>query len=121
MFTNNSVGLDFENFAYGGALRVGNGPLKILNTTFSNNTAQRDGGALYTGELVQAFIWNTTFYANHAVGINADDGFGGAIKIASTSGFNLISSTVVNNTAGQLGGGIFASTASAGIILPVFQ
>jgi predicted outer membrane repeat protein len=117
IFDNNSVGLDWENFAYGGALRVGNGPLRILNSLFSNNTAQRDGGAIYSGELVQAFIWNTTFYANHAVGINADDGFGGALKIASTRGFNLINATIVNNTAGQLGGGIFASTPSSGVIL----
>jgi predicted outer membrane repeat protein len=114
-FDNNRVGMDFENFAYGGALRIGNGPARILNTTFSGNTAQREGGAIYSGELAQVYIWNSTFYGNQAPGINANDGFGGAIKIANTAGFNLINTTIVNNIAGQMGGGIF--TTQSGVVL----
>lgn len=106
-FINNSVTTDIENYAYGGALRVGNGPTKILNSTFSGNSAQREGGALWTGAITQTFIWNSTFYGNRAPGLNSSEGYGGAIKVASTGGFTIYNSTIANNSAGQNGGGIY--------------
>ncbi len=95
--------------AYGGALRVGNGPVRILNSTFSGNVADIQGGAVWVGEAARADITNSTFSGNSATGIGADDGFGGAIRVANSGGFFLTHVTIADNQAGQMGGGIYAT------------
>jgi predicted outer membrane repeat protein len=95
--------------AYGGALRVGNGPVRILNSTFSGNVADEQGGALWSGEAARVDISNSTFSGNSAPGTGTDDGFGGAIRVANSGGFFLTHTTLAGNQAGQMGGGIYAT------------
>ena len=108
-FIDNSVAVDVQGYAYGGALRAGNGPIRISNTTFSGNTAASQGGALWTGELGTLTIWNSTFFGNTATGLNADDGQGGAIRLGSKGRMSLNNITVANNHAGQFGGAMYGS------------
>ncbi len=106
-FINNRVNNNFKNHAYGGALRVENGPVEIVNSLFSGNVAEREGGALWTGMAASATVANTTFYNNTAEGMTSADGFGGAIKIASSGVFTLANVTIANNYAGYNGGAIW--------------
>lgn len=108
-FIGNSVTVDVQGYAYGGALRAGNGPIRISNTTFSGNTAASQGGALWTGELGTLTIWNSTFYGNTATGLDADDGFGGALRLGSKGQISLNNITIANNHAGQFGGGMYGT------------
>jgi predicted outer membrane repeat protein len=97
-FIGNSVTADIDNHAYGGALRAGNGPIRISNTTFSGNTAASQGGALWTGELGTLTIWNSTFF-----------GFGGALRLGSKGRISLNNLTIANNHAGQFGGAMYGA------------
>lgn len=121
-FFNNSVNPDLlVKDAYGGALRIGNGPARIYNTTFSGNTAKKQGGALWTGEAASVALWNSTFYNNDAVGVNSSDGYGGAMYVASSGLFSLTSATVANNHAGQFGGGIWSKGSNVSLINDIFS
>lgn len=104
IFTNNSVTPDRLTHAFGGALRVGNGPVQIMNSTFSGNTAERQGGAIWSGELASVTVTNSTFSGNSA--LSTTEGFGGAISIANSRGFTFNNVTVSNNFAGSVGGGL---------------
>jgi hypothetical protein len=106
-FINNRVNNNFKNHAYGGALRVENGPVEIVNSVFSGNVAEREGGALWTGKAASATVANTTFYNNTALGMTSADGFGGAIKIASSGVFTIANVTIANNYAGYNGGALW--------------
>lgn len=106
-FINNRVNNNFKNHAYGGALRVENGPVLIVNSLFSGNVAEREGGALWTGMAASATVANTTFYNNTALGMTSADGFGGGIKIASSGVFTLANVTIANNYAGYNGGALW--------------
>jgi predicted outer membrane repeat protein len=92
-----------------------NGPLIISNSTFMNNNAHAtDGSASSGGALWLIYapvtITNSTFAANDAttpLPLPADDwrrGFGGAIRTSDAT--TIVNSTLVNNTAGFVGGAI---------------
>lgn len=104
-FTNNRVTADARGDAFGGALRHGNGPLTITNTTFTGNTAGRQGGALWTGERGNVSVSRSTFNNNTAQ--DASQGYGGAIMIVGRGSFRIGSSTFNNNRAGSQGGAVF--------------
>jgi predicted outer membrane repeat protein len=97
--------MNFSNNATtgsGGALWVGLlSEAQIHNSTFTNNSADFDGGAVYNQETM--LISGSTFSGNSA------DGFGGAIGAhGQTTVFN---STIVGNIAGNdRGGGIYSSS-----------
>ncbi|MCP5098136.1 MAG: hypothetical protein GY943_21520 [Chloroflexi bacterium] len=92
-----------------------NGPLIVNSSTFVNNYAHGEngnasqGGALWLLD-APVTVTNSTFYANDATtqeSLAADDwrrGFGGAIR--SSDGMVIVNSTIANNTAGFVGGGI---------------
>ncbi|KAA3663967.1 MAG: hypothetical protein DWQ04_08115 [Chloroflexi bacterium] len=91
-----------------------NGPLTIDNSTFMNNYARGEGdnassgGALWLLD-APVTVTNSTFYANDATQelLPTSDwrrGFGGAIR--SSDGMVIVNSTIANNTAGFVGGGI---------------
>lgn len=111
-FTNNRVTPDSYGNAFGGALRVGNGPARILNATFAGNRAEQQGGALWTGEVSSLNILNTTFSGNRAQEGSQNQGLGGAITIASSGAFNLDNVTLVDNYAGFMGGAIWGGGGS---------
>ncbi len=92
-----------------------NGPLSISNSTFMNNNAHAtNGGASSGGALwlldAPVTITSSTFVANDAttpLSLAADDwrrGFGGAIRTSDAT--TIVNSTIVNNTAGFVGGAI---------------
>ena len=92
-----------------------NGALSISNSTFMNNNAHAtdgdasSGGALWLLDAPVTII-SSTFVGNDAttpIPLAADDwrrGFGGAIRASDTT--TIVNSTIVNNTAGFVGGGI---------------
>lgn len=103
LFQGNSVGKNARNDALGGALRHGNGPLKLLRSTFISNTSADQGGALWVGENAQVTTENLTFFTNRAATL------GGALLLASGNVL-LRSATIVKNEAGSEGGGIFGDS-----------
>lgn len=91
------------------------GPLSISNSTFANNDAHANDGTASSGGALWLLdapvtITSSTFVANDATTpiLLADDdwrrGFGGAIR--SSDNTTIINSTIVNNTAGFVGGAI---------------
>ena len=95
-----------------------NGPLNISNSTFMNNNAHAtDGSASSGGALwlldAPVTITSSTFESNDAttpIPLAADDwrrGFGGAIRTSDNT--TIVNSTLVNNTAGFVGGAIAGS------------
>jgi hypothetical protein len=91
------------------------GPLSISNSTFVNNNAHAtDGSASSGGALwlldAPVTITSSTFVGNDAttpLALAADDwrrGFGGAIRTSDAT--TIVNSTIVNNTAGFVGGAI---------------
>ncbi len=94
---------------------TGSGPLNISNSTFVNNNAHAtDGSASSGGALwlldAPVTITSSTFVGNDAttpIALAAEDwrrGFGGAIRTSDTT--TIVNSTIVNNTAGFVGGAI---------------
>ncbi|MCA9917244.1 MAG: hypothetical protein KC445_04795 [Anaerolineales bacterium] len=92
-----------------------NGPLSISNSTFMNNNAHAtDGSASSGGALwlldAPVTITSSTFDGNDAttpIALAADDwrrGFGGAIRTSEAT--TIVNSTLVNNTAGFVGGAL---------------
>lgn len=92
-----------------------NGPLSISNSTFVNNNAHATDGSASSGGALWLLdapitITSSTFVANDAttpLPLAADDwrrGFGGAIR--SSDATTIVNSTLVNNTAGFVGGAI---------------
>ena len=92
-----------------------NGPLNISNSTFMNNNAHAtDGSASSGGALwlldAPVTITSSTFAGNDAttpIPLADDDwrrGFGGAIRTSDAT--TIVNSTLVNNTAGFVGGAI---------------
>lgn len=95
-----------------------NGALNISNSTFMNNKAHAtDGSASSGGALwlldAPVTITSSTFDGNDAttpIPLADDDwrrGFGGAIRASDTT--TIVNSTIVNNTAGFVGGAIAGS------------
>jgi predicted outer membrane repeat protein len=86
---------------YGGAMQVFDGPsVTISNSTFINNKAGVDGGAIYvTGNSTLTVKDNSTLTSNSAL-----SGRGGAI--ANSGNLTLANITVSGNSAYRAGGGI---------------
>ncbi len=80
-------------------IRVSNGPLLLVDSTISGNTALSAGGAFVNGT---ATIVNSTITGN-----TATVGNGGGLFVGSGQDARLIYSTVVANTAGNLGANVF--------------
>ena len=78
--------------------------LSVAHSTFANNFASDDGGAIivYANEGGAVNIINSTFFAN------STDGGGGAIKVEAFDGgiVDIKHTTISHNTAGEHGGGV---------------
>lgn len=116
------------NTADGGAVYFyahnggGSSKIEVLNSTFMNNTAFDEGGAIaFVGQyLTNVLVRNNTFYGNTArgdqrKGTYTADGFdgGGAIEVDTKAVVTFENNTIVKNTAlkgtatsGNAGGGI---------------
>ncbi len=110
-FINNSVTPDARGDAFGGGLRHGNGRLILTNSLFYNNSAQSQGGGIWTGEDSNIDIANVTLTGNSTPA----GGLGGALTINSTGPFNITNSTIAGNSAGGQGGGIFGGSSTVNL------
>ncbi|MCT7982461.1 DUF4347 domain-containing protein [Laspinema sp. A4] len=106
---NNQVITSSQGDALGGGLRLGNGEVRISNTTFARNLAESQGGGLWVGERTNLDLANTTFSENRAELANTTQGLGGGIAINIRDGYtvNVLNSTIANNVAGFQGGGFW--------------
>ena len=109
IYTSYAVGTIIEDSAFtgnkgyiGGAIMIEeDSALTIERSTFSDNWATMDGGALYLYNYAPTDIRNSTFSSNHA------DDEGGAIYVY-WPGPLIEYTTIVSNTAGTSGGGIYS-------------
>ena len=101
---NNQVTKGSNGDSSGGGLRIGNGEFTISNTTFSNNLAQSQGGALWVGEKSPGTIINSTFAGNKAEDATGKSGLGGAMMLGTPESISIVNSTIANNSAGFQGG-----------------
>lgn len=85
--------------------------ISIINSTFDDNTATNDGGAIHVSTVndqdSSLSLSNCTFQRNKAV-----FGSGGALFVSGVDSFNIESSSFTNCSAAVAGGSVFASAAS---------
>ncbi|MBK9927905.1 MAG: hypothetical protein IPP66_21745 [Anaerolineales bacterium] len=86
-------------FANGGGI-YSFGTLDVLDSTFTENTADGDGGAIYNSYESTLTVMRSTFSGNSAPGM------GGGVYNDATSVLNVTNSTFVKNSSGN-GGAIF--------------
>ncbi|MBA4247060.1 MAG: hypothetical protein C0444_02025 [Microbacterium sp.] len=100
----------------GGAIYV-DGDLTVDNSTFTDNSADEDGGAIYVDTVTgdpTIIVTDSTFSGN-ATGplIDGFDGYsGGAIYSDSTGTFTITGSEFTENSASFLGGAVFGYAVS---------
>ena len=93
----------------GGAIFLAECDLTITNSSLENNVAERNGGALF------AFLDSIINVSYSTIASNTAD-FGGGIYWDSKTNMAIISSIITRNNAVSNGGGVFAA-ASSGMIL----
>ncbi len=91
---------------YGGAISSLYAPVYISNSTFIDNTALR-GGAIYIFAADGSSIRNSTFTGNSATIATGAYGGGGAIMADILSDVAITNSTIVGNSSGNNGGGLW--------------
>ncbi|HBE53415.1 MAG TPA: hypothetical protein DDW76_32840, partial [Cyanobacteria bacterium UBA11369] len=107
----------------GGLYQISNQPnrgLTISNTTFANNTAAEQGGGVWLYN-APATITNSTFTGNRAE-LGNFAGNGGAMAIlgfANTTN-NIVNTTIANNFANGIGGGVFAGDPQVNVKNTIF-
>ncbi len=93
----------------GGAIYHQNGALTIARSTFSGNTTRGQGGGIWLLQASPTNIVNSTFTGNSATGIPPNfgsSGLGGAILINQFNTVTISHTTIANNHADWVGGGI---------------
>jgi len=105
-FARNTVMSGSGSDGLGGAVR-GSAVVTVSGSTFEENRAGGQGGALWFGETNGVSIVNSTFVRNRAESLDGAEGLGGAI--AGSVEVAVTSCTFVENFAGWTGGAIFAS------------
>lgn len=96
----------------GGAIEV-DGDLEIVNSTFTGNTANEDGGAIYVNDnaLSQGVVVTDSTFTDNSTGpvFSEFDGYsGGAIYVDGTVQVGIEGSTFSGNEASELGGAVAA-------------
>ncbi len=121
-FKNNEV-LALPNGGNGGnggaVVQMSNGANKgftVRNTTFANNIAASQGGGLWTQD-APTTITNSTFSGNKAQATDYN-GNGGAMALNGAT--NIINTTIANNSAGWVGGGIAANNSPVSVKNTIF-
>lgn len=108
-FSRNRVDFDNMGNAGGGAIWHGNGLFELRLSTFYENLARSQGGALWLDGSHAAQIQNTTFAANRAL-MDAAEGFGGiGGAITGNGNFTCNHCTFMDNRAGLAGGAIYGN------------
>jgi predicted outer membrane repeat protein len=108
---NQAIGLQGGEAGKGGGISMirdgssAQGVFILSNTTVANNTGYDQGGGLWVNKS-QSTITNSTFSGNRIIG-NKGQNSGGAMMIYSPT--QIINTTIANNYAGWVGGGITAS------------
>lgn len=108
---NQAIGLPGGEAGKGGGISMirdgssAQGVFILSNTTVANNTGYDQGGGLWVNNS-QSTITNSTFSGNRIIG-NKGQNSGGAMMIYSPT--QIINTTIANNYAGWVGGGITAS------------
>jgi len=108
---NQAIGLSGGEAGKGGGISMirdgssAQGVFILSNTTVANNTGYDQGGGLWVNNS-QSTITNSTFSGNRIIG-NQFQNSGGAMMIYSPT--QIINTTIANNYAGWVGGGITAS------------
>jgi predicted outer membrane repeat protein len=105
-FARNTVMSESGSEGLGGAVR-GSAVVTVAGSTFEENRAGGQGGALWFGETGGVSIVSSTFVRNRAESLDGAEGLGGAI--AGSVEVAITSCTLVENFAGWTGGAIFAS------------
>jgi predicted outer membrane repeat protein len=112
VFQNNqAIGLAGGEAGKGGgisAIRDGSSPqgtFTLSNTTIANNTGYDQGGGLWINKS-QSTITNVTFSGNRIIGNEGKNSGGGIMTYSPTT---IVNTTIANNFAGWVGGGIAAS------------
>ncbi|MEM6452775.1 MAG: right-handed parallel beta-helix repeat-containing protein [Cyanobacteria bacterium P01_D01_bin.105] len=101
-FVDNVATPDAAGGSKGGAIWAKMG-IDIRNTTFANNTATQQGGALWTESSLPISIANSTFSGNRVI-----QDAGGAMFLNNRSRpVNITNSTIVHNTAGRANGALW--------------
>jgi predicted outer membrane repeat protein len=104
----------------GGAIYHQNGSLSIARSTFASNTTRGQGGALWLLQAAPTTIANSTFDGNQATGIAPNvgsSGLGGAILINASNTVTISHTTITNNHADWVGGGITGGMGSSSTTL----
>ncbi|NWF61080.1 MAG: type I secretion C-terminal target domain-containing protein [Fischerella sp.] len=87
----------------GGALRV-HGELTLRNVSIANNTADNQGGGLWSDGQQPVEISNSTFSGNKAIG---DAGGAMILNSHENAPVNIVNTTIVKNDAGRASGAIW--------------
>ncbi|MBD1938885.1 choice-of-anchor Q domain-containing protein [Microcoleus sp. FACHB-68] len=104
----NEVIKNANGSSLGGGIYHQDVELTINNTTVANNKAVFQGGGLWANN-AGVTVSNSTFSGNIAE--DAAKGYGGAIRIGGTDqAANITNTTIANNSAGWVGGGILAGS-----------
>ncbi len=96
----NTADFDDKGIGRGGGLRV-HGELTMNNVTFANNTAAKQGGAIWLDGSSPVNITNSTFSGNKAI---EDAGGGMFVNTEESVPVNITNSTIVYNEAGRANG-----------------
>ncbi|MEO0644846.1 MAG: right-handed parallel beta-helix repeat-containing protein [Cyanobacteria bacterium J06650_10] len=103
VFARNAVALNKNGEARGGALQSNMG-IDLLNVSFANNTAIKQGGALWlNGKRQPINITNSTFSNNKV----RDDAGGAMFLNTKSNPVNITNSTIVYNSAGRANGALW--------------
>ena len=97
----------------GGVISQYQGLLNINNTVFESNTCPTKGGAIYTAQVSQALINNTSFKGNRCTGTaSTSAGIGGALFLATDGVMVIDNSDFSLNHATFDGGAIYGAITS---------
>src|SRR5262249_15453495 len=102
------------NLSGGGIVNLSPGTLRISHSTFSQNSAGSDGGAIANDGTLK--IWNATFINNSANNFS----LGGAIESSSMGTMSIAHSKFTGNSA-EVGGGAIITESPTTIITSIFS
>lgn len=109
----NTANYSDKGVSRGGGLRA-NSALTIRNVTFANNTAGKQGGALWIDGPSAKNIINSTFSGNKVI---HDAGGAMFLNTDDSTPVNIVNSTIVNNSAGRAAGAVWIGGATRPITL----
>ncbi|MEL6382253.1 MAG: right-handed parallel beta-helix repeat-containing protein [Cyanobacteria bacterium J06626_18] len=102
VFVGNTANISPKGIARGGAIQSNMG-LTIKDSTFADNTAVKQGGALWLNSKRPVAITNSTFSGNEVVG----DAGGAMFLNTKSTPVNITNSTIAYNTAGRANGALW--------------